>query len=72
MEYEYNGYVFNNKGNRSVLYKDGRLLFMGNSWSGIMQFLNFTNHAPEVQAMFRSQLEQREIVKHNAELRQDK
>ncbi len=69
MQYEYGDYVFNNMGNRSVLYKDGRLLFMGNSWSGIIQFLNFTNHAPEVKEMFRAQLEQREVIKHNAELK---
>ena len=72
MEYEYDGYVFNNMGNRSVLYKDGRLLFMGNSWSGIMQFLNFTNHAPEVKEMFRAQLEQREVVKLRAEAKKPK
>ncbi len=72
MEYEYDGYVFNNMDNRSVLYKDGRLLFMGNSWSGIMQFLNFTNHAPEVKEMFRAQLEQREVVKLRAEAKKPK
>ena len=72
MEYEYDGYVFNNMGNRSVLYKDGRLLFMGNSWSGIMQFLNFTNHAPEVKEMFRAQLEQREVVKLRSEAKKPK
>ena len=34
--------------------------FKGNAWSGILQFLTETNNAPEVRAMFRSQLEQRE------------
>tara|TARA_B100000900_G_scaffold365562_1_gene340897 strand:- start:74 stop:214 length:141 start_codon:yes stop_codon:yes gene_type:complete len=33
---------------------------MGNSWSGIVQFLQYTNNAPEVRQMFSQQLEQRE------------
>jgi len=36
---------------------------MGNSWSGILQFLEATDNAPEVRAMFKQQLEQREIIK---------
>jgi hypothetical protein len=37
---------------------------MGNSWSGILEFLRATDNAPEVQAMFKQQLEQREQPKH--------
>ena len=37
---------------------------MGNSWSGIMQFLSETNNAPEVREMFKAQLEQREKIKY--------
>ena len=37
---------------------------MGNSWSGILEFLRATDNAPEVQSMFKQQLEQREQPKH--------
>lgn len=63
MRYVYKNFVYNNQDNKGTLYKDGRILFMGNSWSGIMQFLSETNNAPEVQAMFKQQLEQREQIK---------
>ena len=36
---------------------------MGNTWSGILQFLAYSNNAPEVQEMFKAQLEQREQIK---------
>ena len=36
---------------------------MGNPWSGILQFLSVTDNAPEVQEMFKSQLEQREKIR---------
>jgi fibrillarin-like rRNA methylase len=36
---------------------------MGNPWSGILQFLSATDNAPEVQEMFKSQLEQREKIR---------
>jgi len=63
LRYVYKNFVYNNQDNKGTLYKDGRILFMGNSWSGIMQFLSETNNAPEVQAMFKQQLEQREQIK---------
>ena len=46
------------------MYKDNKILFMGNAWSGILQFLKETNDAPEVRAMFKAQLEQREKIKY--------
>jgi hypothetical protein len=62
-EYHYKNFYFKNLNSRSILYKDGWILFMGNSWSGILEFLRETNNAPEVQAMFKQQLEQREVIK---------
>jgi len=63
-EYYYKNFYFKNLNSRSILYKDGWILFMGNSWSGILEFLRATDNAPEVQAMFKQQLEQREQPKH--------
>jgi hypothetical protein len=63
-EYHYKNFYFKNLNSRSILYKDGWILFMGNSWSGILEFLRATDNAPEVQAMFKQQLEQREQPKH--------
>ena len=63
-EYHYKNFYFKNLNSRSVLYKDGWILFMGNSWSGILEFLRATDNAPEVQAMFKQQLQQREQPKH--------
>ena len=64
MVYEYENFKYVNRDNKGVLYKDGRILFIGNSWSGIIQFLQYTNNAPEVRQMFRQQLEQREKPKY--------
>ena len=58
--YVYNDLTFDNRDNKAVLYKDGKILFMGNSWSGIQQFLSYSNNASEVREMFKAQLEQRE------------
>ena len=63
MDYQYKNFLFRNLDNKSVLYKDGLILFLGNSWSGILQFIQETNNAPEVKEMFRAQLEQREVLK---------
>jgi len=64
LRYVYKNFVYNNQDNKGTLYKDGKILFMGNSWSGIMQFLSETNNAPEVREMFKAQLEQREKIKY--------
>ena len=63
MDYQYKNFLFRNLDNKSVLYKDGLILFLGNSWSGILQFIQETNNAPEVKEMFKAQLEQREVLK---------
>lgn len=63
MKYVYNDLVYDNRDNKGVLYKDGKVLFMGNSWSGILQFLAYSGNAPEVRKMFKAQLEQRENPK---------
>ena len=63
MKYVYNNLVYDNRNNKGILYRDNKILFMGNSWSGILQFLTYSNNAPEVREMFKAQLEQREQIK---------
>ena len=63
MKYVYKNLVYDNRDTKGLLYRDGKLLFMGNTWSGILQFLAYSNNAPEVQEMFKAQLEQREQIK---------
>ena len=72
MEYVYKNFVYNNQNNKGILYKDNKVLFMGNTWSGILQFLSATDNAPEVRKMFKAQLEQREIIKFRAESKKPK
>ena len=72
MEYVYKNFVYNNQNNKGILYKDNKILFMGNTWSGILQFLSATDNAPEVREMFKAQLEQREIIKFRAESKKPK
>ena len=72
MRYVYKDYVFVNDNNKGILYKAGKLLFMGNSWSAINIFLSSTEAAPEVIHMFKAQLEQREVVKLRAEAKKPK
>ncbi len=72
MEYVYKNFVYNNQNNKGILYKDNKVLFMGNTWSGILQFLSATDNAPEVREMFKAQLEQREIIKFRAESKKPK
>ena len=72
MEYVYKNFVYIHKHNKGTLYKDNKILFMGNSWSGILQFLSATDNAPEVQEMFKSQLEQREKLRFKIESQQPK
>jgi len=63
LRYVYKNFVYNNQDNKGILYKDNKILFMGNSWSGILEFLRATDNAPEVREMFKAQLEQREQIK---------
>ncbi len=72
LKYVYKDYVFVNDNNKGVLYKAGKLLFMGNSWSAIQLFLSSTESAPEVVNMFRAQLEQREVIKLRTEAKKPK
>ena len=60
MVYEFKDYVYVHNHGKGKLYKGKQLIFKGNAWSGIMQFLSATNNAPEVREMFKAQLEQRE------------
>tara|TARA_Y100000389_G_scaffold186584_1_gene207090 strand:+ start:272 stop:487 length:216 start_codon:yes stop_codon:yes gene_type:complete len=69
MDYQYKNFLFRNLDNKSVLYKDGYILFLGNAWSGILQFLSATNNAPEVKEMFKAQLAQREVVRFKQQQR---
>ena len=63
MNYRYKDFLFKNLDNKSILYKNGKVLFIGNSWSGILQFLDATNNSPSVYSMFKQQLETREQLK---------
>jgi len=67
LKYIYNNLVYDNRNNKGVLYRDNKILFMGNSWSGILQFLAYSDNAPEVREMFKAQLEQREQIKFRVE-----
>lgn len=72
MKHVYENFVFVNQDNKGVLYKDGKLMFMGNAWSAINIFLKNTNHAPEVRKMFKAQLDQREQLRFEAEQKKTK
>ena len=69
MKYTYQDYVFQHGNGKSALYKNGRLLFHGNSWTGINMFISHTDRAEPVLEMFRAQLEQREEIKLKEELK---
>ena len=60
MVYKYQDYTYVHDYGRGKLFKGDTLLFKGNAWSGILQFINITNNAPEVQEMFKTYL-----VHHN-------
>ena len=64
MVYEFNDFLYIHDYGKARLYKGNHLLFKGNAWSGILQFLNETDNAPEVRAMFKAQLEHREKIKY--------
>ena len=72
MVYEYENFKYVNQNNKGILYKDGLILFIGNSWSGVMQFLQYTDNAQVVRDMFKAQLEQREVIKLRAEAKKPK
>jgi len=64
MIYRYQDFLYDYDYGSGKLYKGDNLIFKGNGWSGILFFLSATNNAPEVRAMFKQQLEQREIPRH--------
>ena len=70
--YVYENFKYVNQDNKGILYKDERILFIGNSWSGIIQFLALSGKAPEVRAMFKAQLEQRETPTFQSNLENEK
>ena len=72
LRYAYKDYVFVNDNNKGILYKAGKLLFMGNSWSAINYFIISTDHAQEVKDMFKSQLSQRQEIRLRAESKKPK
>jgi hypothetical protein len=61
--YQYKEFVFINRDTKGALYQGDHLIFLGNTWSAILQFLHVTNNAEEVRNMFHSQLNTREQVK---------
>lgn len=64
---KFQNFIFEHNNNKGTLYNNGKIMFMGNSWSGILEFLRHTENAPEVRAMFKAQLEQREQIKYKLE-----
>ena len=68
MIYKHENFTFIYDGRKgSKLYKDRHLIFVGNSWSGILLFLSETKNAPEVREMFKAQLNHRENPKRREE-----
>jgi hypothetical protein len=70
--YVYENFKYVNQDNKGILYKDGQILFIGNSWSGILQFISISGNAPEVREMFKAQLEQTEKPKFQSNLENEK
>lgn len=63
MIHEFKKFTYIHEQGKAKLYKGNQLIFKGNSWSGILMFLQQTDNAPEVRQMFKAQLEQREQIK---------
>lgn len=72
MKYTHKDFTFVTQNSRSSLYRSGKLLFIGNSWTGLNLFIQYSNNAPEVKEMFKAQLEQREVIKLRAEQKKSK
>ena len=60
MAYKYKDFVYFNDDAKGRLYKGNQLLYLGNAWTGIGEFLKHTENAPEVLEMFKNQIAQRE------------
>ena len=63
MIHEFKNFTYIHEQGKAKLYKENQLIFKGNSWSGILMFLQQTDNAPEVRQMSQAQLEQREQPK---------
>ena len=71
MAYKYKDFVYFNDDAKGRLYKGNQLLYLGNAWTGIGEFLKHTENAPEVQEMFKNQIAQRENNVKRAKSRSD-
>jgi len=60
MVYKYKDFIYLHDYGKGKLYKNNQLLYLGNAWTGIGEFLRHTDNAPEVQEMFSNQIAQRE------------
>ena len=65
MIYLYEDYKYIHDHGKGKLYKGNNLLYVGNAWTGIGQFLKHTDNAPEVQEMLKNQFAQREKYERN-------
>ena len=52
MVYKYKDFIYLHDYGKGRLYKSNQLLYLGNAWTGIGEFLRYTDNAPEVQDMF--------------------
>ena len=56
---------------KAKLYQDSKLIFMGDGYKAILQFIRLSGEAPEVMERFRAQLEQREKPKFDRQGSED-
>ena len=52
MIHRYKDYVYIHNYGKGKLYKGNHLLFIGNAWSDILEFIHKTNNSQEVKDMF--------------------
>ena len=60
MVYKHKDIILKIDNSQARLYKAGKLLFKGNSWTAILQMCSQSNQHPSVLNMFKNQLAQRE------------
>ena len=65
MVYKYKDFIYVHDYGKGKLYKGNHLLYKGNAWTGIGEFLKHTENAPEVHEMFKKQIAQREKYERN-------
>ena len=71
MVYKYKDFIYLHDYGKGRLYKSNQLLYLGNAWTGIGEFLRYTDNAPEVQDMFKNQIAQREKYERSKVSRSD-